>query len=87
MGGTPISHRQELRKQRIVREADGSVACCPERSEKLTRLEFPSRKCYTETPGCKRVNGRKRRKSVKKQTSLPAEIIKGRKMIYELAKK
>ena len=34
MGGTPISHRQELRKQRIVREADGSVACCPERSEK-----------------------------------------------------
>ena len=40
MGGTPISHRQELRKQRIVREADGSVACCPERSEKLTRLNF-----------------------------------------------
>ena len=38
----PISHRQELRKQRIVREADGSVACCPERSEKLTRLNFLS---------------------------------------------
>ena len=35
MGGTPISHRQELRKQRIVREADGAVACCPERSEKM----------------------------------------------------
>ncbi len=37
MGGTPISHRQELRKQRIVREADGSVACCPERSEKMSQ--------------------------------------------------
>ena len=35
MGGTPISHRQELRKQRIVREAKGSVVCCPERPEKL----------------------------------------------------
>ena len=35
MGGTPISHRQELRKQRIVREAKGSVACCPEHPEKL----------------------------------------------------
>ena len=41
MGGTPISHRQELRKQRIVREAERRpVACCPERSEKLTRLNF-----------------------------------------------
>ena len=39
MGGTPISHRQELRKQRIVREADGSVACCPERSEKCPKTE------------------------------------------------
>ena len=33
LGGTPNSHRQELRKQRIVCEADGSVVCCSEKSD------------------------------------------------------
>ncbi len=41
MGGDAHQPQTELRKQRIVREADGCLgACCPERSEKLTRLNF-----------------------------------------------
>ena len=31
MGEAPISHRQEPRQQRIIREANGSVACARRR--------------------------------------------------------